>query len=110
MLDSAQKKKLLSDVKDRLNITWDNENTDKRLFSMIEDAELYLNHLLGAECDYSAPGMFRKLFLNYAMYSFNHCEDEFEEAYRKDILKLQDICRVAAGGVEDETENENNKS
>ena len=110
MLDSTQKKKLLSDVKDRLNITWDNENTDKKLTSMIEDAEIYLNHLLGAECDYSAPGMFHKLFLNYAMYSYNHCEEEFEDAYRKDILTLQDFCRVAAKGVDDEKEDENSKS
>lgn len=109
MLDDSKKKELLITVKDKLNITWDNPKTEKELFTMIEDAEVYLNHLLGAECDYSAPGMFRKLFLNYSMYAYNKCEDEFEDAYRKDIQRLQDFCRVeerrkALGASEDENQ------
>lgn len=108
MLDDSKKKELLNAVKGRLNVTWDNSKTEQELLSMIEDAEIYLNHLLGAECDYSAPGMFRKLFLNYSMYSYNKCEDEFEDAYRKDIQHLQDLCRVEERRKSlDSSENEN---
>ena len=92
MLGIDEKNKLLKPVKRRLKITWKNEDTEEELIDMIEDADAYMDYLLGAEIDYSAPGIFRKLFLNYCMYSYNHCEDEFEDAYRKDILK----CRAAA--------------
>ena len=63
-MDSQKRESLLADVKLTLKITWNNANTDKELSSMIDDAEAYMNHLLGAEIDYSAPGMFHKLFLN----------------------------------------------
>lgn len=94
MLGIDEKSTLLKLVKRRLKITWENENTEEELTSMIEDADAYMDHLLGAEIDYSAPGIFRKLFLNYSMYSYNHCEDEFEDAYRKDILKCRAIVEV----------------
>lgn len=94
MMDSENKEVLLEDVKRNLKITWSNENTEKELSVMIDDAEIYMNHLLGAEIDYSAPGMFHKLFLNYAMYSYNHCENEFEEAYQKDIIRCQNYIEV----------------
>ena len=106
MLDSDKKKVLLEAVKGRLSITWENEKTEKNLSDMIDDAEIYLNHLLGAECDYSAPGMFRKLFLNYVMYVYNHCEDEFERAYQMDILKLQAFCSVKSRRNATDAENE----
>ena len=47
MLDAEKKKKLLNAVKSRLNITWDNEKTETELSDMIDDGEIYLNHLLG---------------------------------------------------------------
>ena len=106
MLDSEKKKVLLEAVKGRLSITWENEKTEKNLSDMIDDAEIYLNHLLGAECDYSAPGMFRKLFLNYVMYVYNHCEDEFERAYQMDILTLQAFCSVQSRRNATDAENE----
>ena len=62
MLDGEKKKKLLNAVKSRLNITWDNEKTETELSDMIDDGEIYLYHLLGAECYYSDPVMYRKLF------------------------------------------------
>lgn len=46
MLDSEKKKVLLEAVKGRLSITWENEKTEKNLSDMIDDAEIYLNHLL----------------------------------------------------------------
>lgn len=103
MMDSMKKENMLADVKLALKITWNNSNTDKELSSMIDDTEVYLNHLLGAEIDYSAPGMFHKLFLNYALYSYNHCENEFETAYLKDIIKCQTYVAVIGGSSNAET-------
>ncbi|MCQ2499740.1 MAG: hypothetical protein MJ117_00165 [Lachnospiraceae bacterium] len=85
---------LLDSVKRQLTITWDDEDTNGKLLDMMEDAEQELNHILGAEMDYSAPGMARRLYLNYMLYAWNECLNEFEDAYRKDILRIRHINRV----------------
>ena len=38
---------LLQDLKDKLNITWDEEDTERKLNMIIEDAKLTLNYKLG---------------------------------------------------------------
>ena len=59
---------LLDRVKRKLKVSWSDDDTDIELADMIEDTELDMNQLLGAEIDYSAPGPARDLFLNYCLY------------------------------------------
>lgn len=105
MMDSLKKENMLADVKLALKITWNNSNTDKELSSMIDDTEVYLNHLLGAEIDYSAPGMFHKLFLNCCLYAHSNCSNEFETAYLTDILRCQEYVAVQQRGAQYESKN-----
>ena len=58
------KESLIIKVKNICNITWEDESINKKIDSMIEDAEIALNHKLGATIDYSVKGMERRLFLN----------------------------------------------
>ena len=76
-------------VKRRLKITWKDSDTEKDLLDMITNAGVSLNELIGAEVNYFAPGPERRLFMNYMAYAWNDCENEFEDAYRKDILRLR---------------------
>lgn len=94
-MTKEQKEQLLSDVKDKLQITWNRDQTDKELLRMIDDATAKLNHMLGAEMNYSASGMQHELFLNYCMYARNNCVNEFTIAYREDIYMLRAINEVA---------------
>lgn len=79
---------LLQDLKDKLNITWDEEETERRLKRILEDAESTLNFKLGAKVDYS-KGMERNLFLNYCMYAYNNCTNEFDSNYFNEIMQLR---------------------
>lgn len=76
-------------VKRHLHITWSDEDTDTRLINKMASAELAINYLLGAECDILVPGQVQQLYLNYMTYSWNECLDEFEEAYRPEILRIR---------------------
>ena len=67
-------------VKRSLNVTWTDADTDARIIDMVLDAEVALNHKLGAEPDYSVPGAERRLFLAYLAYAWNQCLDEFDAA------------------------------
>lgn len=81
--------KVLEAVKQHLNITWSDSDTDTKLINMMLDAEIELNHTLGAEIDYFAPGMERRLYMNYMLYAWNDCLNEFDSAYRAEIYKIR---------------------
>lgn len=85
---------LLDRVKEKLKVTWQDEVTDRRITEMIEDAKITLNHKLGAEIDYSAPGMERNLFLNYCLYAWNDCVNEFDNNYINEIYQIRNRYKV----------------
>ncbi len=87
---------LVGKLKQKLNITWNDEKTDRKLSDIVSDAEAVMNHKLGAEIDYSAPesGIGRTLFINYCVYAWNDCENEFDEAYREMILMARAFYEV----------------
>ncbi len=81
--------KLLYELKNKLAITWDDIDLEKNLKSIIEDAKFSLDFKLGADIDYSIPGMEHKLFLNYCMYDYNNCLNEFDKNYLNEIYQLR---------------------
>ena len=95
-MDEEKKQILIQELKNKLRITWENDRTNAELMQNINDAESYMNHLLGAELDYTAPGISHILFINYCMYIWNGCEHEFEEAYLKDINRARAMYEVMA--------------
>lgn len=81
-------------VKGKIKVTWQDESTDERITEMIEDAKVALNHKLGVEIDYSVPGPERSLFLNYCLYSWNDCTNEFDNNYRNEIYQIRNKYKV----------------
>ena len=75
---------LIEQVRRKLNITWNDEETDKRINDIIASAVLVLKHKLGiadADFDFSAPGLENLLFLAYCLYEWNHAAHEFDEKW-----------------------------
>lgn len=83
------KEELLKGLREKIGITWEDENLENRLNSIIECAKASLDFKLGANIDYSIPGMERTLFLNYCMYDYNNCLYEFDKNYRSDIYQIR---------------------
>lgn len=80
---------LLQDLKDKLNITWDEEETNRKLKKIIRDATITMNYKLGAKIDYSEDGPEHNLFLNYCMYAWNNCTNEFDNNYLNEIYQIR---------------------
>ncbi len=81
---------LIVELKLKLNITWSDADTEDRLAVIIADAAPTLKMKLGADdIDFSAPGPERNLFLNYCMYEWNHCLDDFDVRYMNDIMQIR---------------------
>lgn len=80
---------LLQDLKDKLNITWDEEETNRKLKKIIRDATITMNYKLGAKIDYFEDGPEHNLFLNYCMYAWNNCTNEFDDNYLNEIYQIR---------------------
>ena len=91
-------------VKRHLNITWTDEDTNAKVIDMMLDAEIALNHKLGAEIDYLSPGQERRLYLDYLLYDWNKCLNEFDTAYRAEILQIRHKHAVERSSADDTTE------
>lgn len=90
---------LLSQVKRKLNITWDDEDTTARVNDIIQSAIPALMHKLGIadpNFDFSVPGMANNLFLAYCLYEFNHSLHEFDTNYANDIAQVRAKFEVEA--------------
>lgn len=80
---------LLADVKVYLDITWDDENTDKKLRGIIQRGMKYLNSVAGAELDYSVEDQPKELLLDYCRYVRSNALEEFQKNYLHELLSLQ---------------------
>lgn len=83
---------LFEQVKRKLNITWEDEETDARVNEIIESAVPDLIHRLGITdnlFDFSIASKENTLFKNYCLYEWNHCLNEFWDNYKDDISDLR---------------------
>ncbi len=87
---------LLADVKNHLNITWDDEATDNKVRGHVAAASVYLDGKAGERLDYDADGLARTLMMEYARYARDEALDVFENNYRSMILSLQNERLVIA--------------
>lgn len=81
---------LLAQVRRKLNITWQDTDTDNRVFDIVNQARATMSEKLGIvdpEFDYSVAGIENMLFLAYCLYLYNHCENEFDDNYRENIMQ-----------------------
>lgn len=89
MADIAVSSEILSDVKRSLNITWDDEETDRKVLNIICNAVYYINSKLGNQADFTQPGFPRMLLMEYCRYAYNEALDAFETNYMSMILSMQ---------------------
>lgn len=101
---------LTAQVKRKLNITWEDADTDARVAEIMADVTPYLLHRLGitdAAFDFSAPGMECDLFKACCLYEWNHVpRDEFEQNYRRTLAYVRDRHTVAYYAAQEEMEGE----
>ena len=91
---------LLTDVKNYLDITWDDEATDAKVAGLIASGMAYLDGKLGEAGDYMADGMPRTLLMEYVRYARDSALDVFENNYQALLLGMQNGRLVSAYDME----------
>lgn len=81
-------------LKNELNITWEEEETNLRLSRIIANAMLTMNRKLGLDIDYTESGQEQELFLAYCVYVYNNCANQFDENYLNEIMQIRQYYEV----------------
>lgn len=88
---------LFAQVKRKLNITWDDTDTNATVTDIIQSAIPTMLHKLGIadpNFDFAVPGMENNLFRAYCLYDYNHCTNEFDTNYANDIAQVREKYEV----------------
>lgn len=78
---------LLEEVKDYLNITWDDE--DNKTDEIIKEAKQYLSEKTGTDIDYKIDSVAKGLLKDYCRYARNYSKEYFEQNFLNEIQNLQ---------------------
>lgn len=84
-------------VKNECRITWSDDDTERRVRGIVEDADTKLRHMLGikgAADVFTKPGGARTLFKKYCLYDWNEVLDQFEDNYKKEIIAERHVNEV----------------
>ena len=84
--------KILTELKSRLDITWDDEITNTKLLNIIKNSIPKTNRLIGKKIeDYTAENLEEELelLLNYCMYAWENKTELFKTNYLDDIMSIQ---------------------
>jgi len=87
---------LLEPVRNYLDITWADSETDVKLTGIIGRGIARLNNLAGVDLDYSIEDLPRALLMDYCFYARANALDEFEKNYLPMLLSLQQREEVKA--------------
>jgi len=87
---------LLEPVRNYLDVTWTDTETDVKLTGIIGRGMARLDNLAGVTLDYSIEDLPRALLMDYCFYARANALDEFEINYLPMLLSLQQREEVKA--------------
>jgi len=80
---------IIADVKNYLDITWDDAEGDKKLTGIIDRGMAYINDIAGREQAFDTPCLAQSLLFNYCRYERANMLEDFQKNYRHELLSLQ---------------------
>ena len=83
-----EEKELREDVKNYIDITYEDEDTDRKLLGIMRRGQAKLDAIAGSEYDYSQEGARRGLLFDYCRYAMCNQTEMFEENYQSELINL----------------------
>ena len=85
---------LLSDLKDYLNISYDDDRENRMLSSALQRGMSVIDEYAGADQDYMQEGAARQLLFDYCRYVRSQATEMFEINYRHDLNALREKMEI----------------
>lgn len=87
---------LLADVKNNVDVTWDDDATNSKYIGFIASGMAYIDKKAGETMDYTKDGDGRTLLMEYVRYARDGAMDVFENNYLHLLLAMQNDRKVKA--------------
>lgn len=81
--------RLLEDVRNYLDITYQDEEINSKLSGIIGRGKAYLDNMAGKPQDYEAEDLPRTLLLDYCRYARSNALELFEQNFRAELITLR---------------------
>lgn len=95
-MTSEQLTALITDVKNYLDITWTDTDTEKKITGIVERGMKYIDRVAGATLDYTIEDNPRQALFDYCRYSRANALEEFQNNYLPELLTIQQEQEVKA--------------
>lgn len=80
---------MIEKLKQYLNISWEDNELDKKLINLLEQSKNALTSLMGVSINFEEDKELEELLFNRVRYSYNNSLEYFEENFKSEILRLQ---------------------
>lgn len=80
---------LLEAVRNYLDITFEDKETDEKLKGIMERGMAYMDRVAGTSLDYGKEDMPRQLLLDYCRYARNNVAELFGKNFEADLVTLR---------------------
>jgi len=80
---------LLSEVKNYLDITWTDTDTDSKLTGIVERGIKYIDKIAGTEQDYTDNDKPKELLFDYCRYVRSNALEQFKTNYLHELIALR---------------------
>lgn len=85
---------LLEELKDYLNISYEDEMTDRMLSGALERGKVVLDDYAGDAQDYEKEGAAKQLLFDYCRYVRSQATEMFEINYQRELIGLREQAEV----------------
>lgn len=93
---------LLDDLKLTLDITWQDDDTDKKLKRLLDRARFEINEYAGEQINYEKDLFARQLVLDLARYIWNNVKEEFKDNFGQELIQIRTRYQVKRKNGESE--------
>ncbi len=88
MTETEKKDKLLEDILNELDITFNNEAFNKKIAAIMKRGKDYLNDKFGSEIDYTKDGQAMELLVSYCRYGRSNAIEQFKHDFAPELTAL----------------------
>jgi len=94
---------LLADIKNYLDITWDDEYTDKKLYGIMNRGKCYLQDIAGSfSIDFAVECNARSLLFDYCRYARSNALEMFGINFKSQLIALRLATKTALISIEED--------
>jgi len=80
---------MIKELKNYLNITWSDDDTDTKIQGILDRATAILNNYAATSIDFGVAVNHKQLLFDCCRYIYNDAYEDFKHNYREELIMLR---------------------